>query len=84
MDDQIRQVKTGRELSSLDRVPNPAVPLPPHLAGFVSDHKLCWYPWLRGNVPTHLLGNLGYIPWLHINVPMQLLLSRCTHQAVSM
>ena len=45
MDDQIRQVKTGRELSSLDHVPNPAVPLPPQLATFVSSlatHKYNW------------------------------------------
>ena len=63
MDDQIRQVKTGRELSSLDHVPNPAVPLPPQLATFVSSivtHKYNWvvgytveplYTTPNGNIP---------------------------------
>ena len=31
MDDQIRQVKAGRELANLDRVPNPSLPIPAHL-----------------------------------------------------
>ena len=48
MDDQIRQVKTGRELSSLDHVPNPAVPLPPQLATFVSSIVTHKYNWVVG------------------------------------
>ena len=31
MDDQLRQVKSGRELANLDRVPNPNLPVPPQL-----------------------------------------------------
>ena len=31
MDDQLRQVKAGRELANLDRVPNPNLPVPPQL-----------------------------------------------------
>ena len=31
MDDQLRQVKSGRELVNLDRVPNPSIPIPGHL-----------------------------------------------------
>ena len=40
MDDQLRQVKAGRELATLDRVPNPAVPLPATLATFVSSQRM--------------------------------------------
>ena len=31
MDDQVRQVKAGRELCNLDRVPNPNIPIPANL-----------------------------------------------------
>ena len=31
MDDQLRQVRAGRELANLDRVPNPNLPVPPQL-----------------------------------------------------
>ena len=33
-DDQVKQVRAGKPLAQLDRVPNPAVPLPPQLATF--------------------------------------------------
>ena len=31
MDDQLRQVRSGRELANLDRVPNPNLPVPAQL-----------------------------------------------------
>ena len=36
-EEQIQAVKAGRELSTMDKIPNPSVPLPAHLA-FVSLH----------------------------------------------
>ena len=34
-EEQIQAVKAGRELSTMEKIPNPSVPLPAHLA-FVS------------------------------------------------
>jgi len=34
MDDQVKQIHSGRFLAQLEQVPGPAVPLPPQLASF--------------------------------------------------